>query len=89
MLDRMIKMQGGSIPHMIFSGPKGCGKVTFAKLFAENRLENPSESLKVVTAETKITKKEKDILKKTSYINIEGVINLASHFANKESEAGI
>lgn len=65
---KLINMKPGAIPHMIFSGPVGCGKLIFSKFIAERRLEDPAETLKIVTGETKITKEEKDALKKSSNI---------------------
>ena len=71
LVEKLINMQKGVIPHMIFNGPPGCGKMTFASLFSRHRLKNASESIKIITAETKITKDENKEFNKLRYKHYE------------------
>lgn len=59
MRGKLINMRKGTIPHLIFSGPPGCGKLTFATMLAKTRLSNIAETMKIITAETPITNEEK------------------------------
>lgn len=55
-------------PHLLFSGPSGCGKFTTAKLFAEKILSNP-RNIVVVDAAEPITKEERKLADRLSFVS--------------------
>jgi replication factor C small subunit len=58
------------IPHMLFTGPKGYGKMEMARLFAKHVLkEGFSSNCKIVYSSDPLTQEERNETKKESYIS--------------------
>lgn len=63
MKERLINMDAGLPPHLILSGPVGSGKLLFAKLWAKSRIKGGGDSIRIVSAETSLTKDERKLVK--------------------------
>lgn len=63
MKDRLMNMGDGLPPHIILSGPIGSGKLLFAKLWAKSKVKDIGDSIRVVSAETSLTKEERKSVK--------------------------
>lgn len=78
---RIMEMSKKSdIPHMMFAGPRGYGKMLFAILIAKYILGDLFESnCKIVYASDPLTKEERDAVKEQSYVSTSKVGSAAGH----------
>ena len=72
--DEMIKnlkfmASSNDIPHMLFTGPKGFGKLEMARLFAQHILGDGYDSnCKIVYSKDPLTQAERDETRRNSYV---------------------
>ncbi|MHA1340930.1 MAG: hypothetical protein ACTSRZ_13320 [Promethearchaeota archaeon] len=71
-------MAKGNIPHLMFIGPKGFGKLTTAILFAKQLLgDSYSSNCKIVFASDPLTAEERAQVKQESYVSTKKVGSMA------------
>lgn len=71
-------LNGGNLPHMIFSGPKGYGKTTAALLLSEEILGDSFQAnCKIVYASDPITSEERAEIRRQSYVSTSKVGSMA------------
>jgi len=79
LINNLIKLKdNGNIPHLMFIGPKGYGKLNCAILFAKELLgDSFISNCKVVHASDPLTVEERAIVKQESYVSTKKIGSMA------------